>query len=1365
MAHERASAVSRRISDYRSERELNLLSAMTGEELDCGDFIAGCASIVSIALFIAAAFTTAAKVTLETNSAISQFTSLPECGTILNGTVIDFSIDSLVSSFWDREMHFMVIWLVICCIILPLATCTLQCAVWFVPMTRPIRKYLLDVVSILTHYSAAQVVLLIVLIACFDMDVGPVDFPMNSIVENSVLKRSFSTLGSPDVVIDVSNTTTRAVTTLQSGCPRDPTGFIGSSAISCSLISQNCDTDLNIFVNSVPVGGKGWMYCPRDCRRCTDFEDAMSKGELDFIFMFSTEPPAALIQPSLPPVECVDDTKGVIHNMNSSCLQLQHLCFDSLGVLFSSHHFPSLSVVWMYCPATCYMCIDYTVAFSLGQLTFIFEFNYTSYNESGLPQLGFDVTTHPTTEPSELTSEPPSNSNQTCVDDASGMIVMSGMTCEMILSACDIDISTFTDIIPKGVLGWMFCPVTCMRCSDYLKAFEEGQLSIIGIHPPSDTDHAHYIPCFDDDNHLTVIGCDVIGVLCDVNLFWISKQAPEGLYGWMICPLTCHRCDDFREAHDDLKRLNIISAPPPNSITCEDDPTGEIQSLGYDCEIIKRSMCDINVHMYTDLVPKGSFGWMYCPLSCHRCEDYIQQGRDLPIFYQPIKSKPVTCADDLTESVSAVGTCDTVALLCDVDLSTLSSHFVNLTFGWMICPVTCDRCTDFIHSYEHGDLRHLGLIHPTVIDNQTRCVDNPSGIFPGFDCSQNVNNCYTDLSVSGDINATVGTYGWMICPASCRSCESFLFALDGGHLSHLALVFSPTCNDDASGFARILGMSCSDVGRSHCDVNFHAIDDVFPELVFGWMLCPASCNRCEDYINAYNNGLIPFSDDSLTITCKDASPHHMEWTCDSIINTETVENKTKTCNIDLHSYGTDTFGTYSWQYCPETCGRCDDYTDAIRRGDLRHINGEETTPCIDDVSSLLLQSCEELFKVIPCDGDIPIQNRGNLTPEGEIFLWQLCPATCHPHCMDWKYSLRSELRTFGVWQTPLCRDAYFDLLIHTNCTTITKEQCDYDLGLSYDYLPENSFGWMLCPETCRRCEKWYKGYASGEFIHLLKSVQNSLRRASGKVALRVVPHAALFLQLCGTFISILFSVRLSYCFVEDGKKKTQRWRVVANRNNDNLRLRVIGITISLVGLILILTGLFLTAIEWSVGGVFQQLYRREEGITATVIKLSTELLSQRSSGTLLGVVVFICSILIPVFTEILCVVAFIRQSAVVSLLVKCVHPFGMLDLLAISILIADEDVPNLINYYVENNFRVCLPSMYTSLTHTDFISVTTTGGAAVPLLFIGSLAIHVSVLMLGVVVPAHIVRDLPSTSQTVKYACPSPGASISRRQH
>jgi len=117
------------------------------------------------------------------------------------------------------------------------------------------------------------------------------------------------------------------------------------------------------------------------------------------------------------------------------------------------------------------------------------------------------------------------------------------------------------------------------------------------------------------------------------------------------------------------------------------------------------------------------------------------------------------------------------------------------------------------------------------------CRDDAGGdvAAAGASCSflKNSFGCDLDLSTLNDAQP-VGTLVKMMCPVTCDVCETGL---------------APPikeCKDDAGGGLAAAGTSCSTMKTLGCDLDLNTMDDSIPVGTLVKMVCPLTCNSCEE---------------------------------------------------------------------------------------------------------------------------------------------------------------------------------------------------------------------------------------------------------------------------------------------------------------------------------------------------------------------------------------------------------------------------------------------------------------------------------------------------------------------------------------
>eukprot|EP01060_Flectonema_neradi_P019402 TRINITY_DN2650_c0_g2_i1.p1 TRINITY_DN2650_c0_g2~~TRINITY_DN2650_c0_g2_i1.p1 ORF type:complete len:1303 (+),score=264.99 TRINITY_DN2650_c0_g2_i1:56-3964(+) len=760
-----------------------------------------------------------------------------------------------------------------------------------------------------------------------------------------------------------------------------------------------------------------------------------------------------------------------------------------------------------------------------------------------------------------------------CVDDPTGMVAAQGFSCALVGTFCEVDMSSISDAVPMGGMGWMFCPVTCNKCTEFVAAADAGELKFVGIEPAaggdgdagtgdSDADgdtggggggDASAVECVDDPTGMVAaqgFSCALVGTFCEVDMSSVSDAVPMGGMGWMFCPVTCNKCDTYKTsvAAGDLAFVGITLAPsggpPPTpatpeppaptpeppaptpeppaatpeppaptpqppaptpqpaaptpepasggggSIECVDDITGLVAAQGFSCALVG-TFCEVDMSSVSDAVPMGGMGWMFCPVTCNKCTEFKSAyaagelafvgltlapgggpAPEPPTPATPTPASPPTppappveieCVDDITGLVAAQGfSCALVGTFCEVDMSSVSDAVPMGGMGWMFCPVTCNKCTEFKSAYAAGELAFVGL---TLAPGGGPAPEPPTPPTP--------------------------------TPATPPS--------PGGTPPSPGGMTPAVCLDDALGLAASAG-GCG-VVQAMCAVDLSTLSDQSPPGLFGWMLCPETCMKCDDYLDALVKGDLAFF--GLTYTQPpqvEETPQPPEVTyppvecadeatllanfggCEKVIASEL-------CELDLSSADSSlAASSMGWMFCPKSCDACSRYTEAYNAGQLHHIGKThpptpsppvKTVECTDDLGGHLEsvgQSCSSYS--MQCSDLVPEAMRNGK----DIFFWHLCPETCSSYCNRWQSSIQGgELTTLiGVVQPPMCADDHYSLLLANEKCSDLSSLCDSEVGQIYSHIPgSNTTGWMVCPQTCNKCDEWYRSSARGGLAHLV----------------------------------------------------------------------------------------------------------------------------------------------------------------------------------------------------------------------------------------------------------------------------------------
>ena len=917
-----------------------------------------------------------------------------------------------------------------------------------------------------------------------------------------------------------------------------------------------------------------------------------------------------------------------------------------------------------------------------------------------------------------------------CIDDPTGALSQKGFNCEMLSAMCDTDLSTVDPTTPKGTTGWMMCPVTCDRCDDFTIAVTSGDLVFIGIQPPTSQDS-----CIDDETgsvSKSGMTCLQVLPLCSTDLSTLQQGIPVGALGWMFCPVTCSSCDVFLKAKSDGELIFIGVGVMHTE--CPDDPTNAISNAGLVCSDIIM-MCETDLSTVRQGIPMGAKGWMFCPSSCSKCDDYIKAAASGELLFIGVQvdntMKDPPCLDDAIGSVAQSGSsCSSLTAMCLKDMNTVQPNIPRGAYGWMFCPVTCNKCSDYVTAYGSGELQFIGLVPNSM--HQDTPVPTPS-------------------------------------PSRCK--------------------------DDASGLAELSGISCADVGLSACTIDLSIISSLIPSGVFGWMLCPLSCNSCIEYREAYDSGNVPFSEkpDFSDIGCSDN--HFVD--CSSLLS-----GNTTTCQGSLPGTGVVSKWTFGWMLCPKVCRKCDEFVALYLTGGLQHLFGQDTVDCIDDLGGLLdpqVGNCDTLTQ--ECTEVIPSESLRGINESNEILKWQICPKTCSENCNSWRASLAAgEFKAhLGLWQPPACRDGFFDEVrgLSDTCSNLNTSYCnELPEGPEFGNLPPNTTGWALCPQKCNNCSEWYKSFSRGEFSYLQPQDQvPDSESVNVMMEFSVVPGAACYLFVLGTIVIVWWGMFMNHRWrylTSLGLNKTyfkrrpselqkaftphsclsprsQRGSPSSSRRkspfarvkispkpsiyNEKVVLvpplkqpippekRTLGFAaacFSVIGFVFSIIGNVHATLACDYAGLLPEMSDVSVGVEFSMLKLASDSLEKGGGNSFFGIVILIFGIIIPLCLPIICIVVLITQTTKAAVFLNRFHPFAMADVLVLSSLVVSSDIEGLVKHTVESILQKCLLSSLVVSDSISFIKLEAVPKSGIFLLLTGTIFVH-----LGAAVTLQIINPFP----------------------
>jgi hypothetical protein len=131
-------------------------------------------------------------------------------------------------------------------------------------------------------------------------------------------------------------TPSAATSASAASCTDDPHGVLAKANASCAqVLALGCSTDLNAYNQGAPPGFLVKIACPKSCKVCV--------------------PPVNKIPPAVPVPACVDDPKGLLASVRTSCAQVLPLgCNTDLSTV--DPRAPTGMLVKIACPKSCSNC-------------------------------------------------------------------------------------------------------------------------------------------------------------------------------------------------------------------------------------------------------------------------------------------------------------------------------------------------------------------------------------------------------------------------------------------------------------------------------------------------------------------------------------------------------------------------------------------------------------------------------------------------------------------------------------------------------------------------------------------------------------------------------------------------------------------------------------------------------------------------------------------------------------------------------------------------------------------------------------------------------------------------------------------------
>ena len=303
------------------------------------------------------------------------------------------------------------------------------------------------------------------------------------------------------------------------------------------------------------------------------------------------------------------------------------------------------------------------------------------------------------------------------------------------------------------------------------------------------------------------------------------------------------------------------------------------------------------------------------------------------------------CTDDPSGMLAAAGMqcAHVLPMGCSTDLHDVEPAAPVGTFVDLLCPVSCDACS------ETPSVNSTAA--PTAL--HSNCADDPQGMLAlgNMDCAQvtQTASCDADMRVlipTLDLDVQVLN----MCPSSCSACPDV----------------PRTCVDDADGTLAEVGIDCLQaVLLMNCSYNVTGLSAELPPAMQLREACPLTCGECGSLASA---------------SCIDDPDGHVATiassTCANILTHFS-------CSTDMHTVSEHLpEGTFLSGLCPRSCGIC---SENVNR-----------TDCDDDPHGVVAHhggSCSEYVTNFGCDSDasaFTVDGNG----ASETFVSLLCPSSC-----------------------------------------------------------------------------------------------------------------------------------------------------------------------------------------------------------------------------------------------------------------------------------------------------------------------------------------------------------------------------------
>eukprot|EP00659_Diplonema_papillatum_P012435 gene12435-19232_t len=380
------------------------------------------------------------------------------------------------------------------------------------------------------------------------------------------------------------------------GCTDDPFGRLARSELDCAslLSSSDCETPL-ADLTAFPRSSTGHLstHCPASCGRCQLAK--LAAGESTPAIEAPSSSRVALVAAS--PV-CEDDPTGSLAANGGSCIVLLNLltCDDPMSKLRAS----APGSLWMFCPVACDVCERWETAMEAGDLRVV---GMAEVAPTAVPP-----TLSPTHSPGalvckddptgslaanggsvvgmEVTPPPPM---PTCNDDPLGIVTKQSSSCDELVmydTACNAQDLRNRYSFSGETFSWMLCPKLCDACDRWASSVVAGDLAFLGITAES---LEHWVPppvqqtlppvpptCVDDPTLLmsslesTACKAHENRQRCESNLtdlYPFAVGSSHAVPTWVVCPVTCGRCQDFMKASNAGLLAAVSITPTPGQPT------------------------------------------------------------------------------------------------------------------------------------------------------------------------------------------------------------------------------------------------------------------------------------------------------------------------------------------------------------------------------------------------------------------------------------------------------------------------------------------------------------------------------------------------------------------------------------------------------------------------------------------------------------------------------------------------------------------------------------------------------------------------------------------------------------------------------